>query len=124
VTAVTRASDATDFALPARVTFAEATTLARDMEAALAALPAGADTLRVQAGALAELDTAAIALLLHARRVATARGLRIAVDGASEQLRALAELYGVDALIPGADVASPGPAPSAGDGRPSPSSAT
>ncbi|MFO1326464.1 MAG: STAS domain-containing protein [Rubrivivax sp.] len=65
-----------------------------------AALAAASGTLVIDASALAELDTSAVALLLHAQRGARARGLALQVTGAPPKLRALAQLYGVSGLLP------------------------
>jgi len=84
------------FALPARVTMDSASAALRALEAAL---NSGGDALRVDASALAELDTAALALLLQARRLAAARGRGFELVGAPGKLSALAQLYGVEPLL-------------------------
>lgn len=72
-----------------------------------AAAERASGTLHIDASALAELDTAAVALLLHARRAAQARSLLLQVDGAPPKLRELARLYGVLELLPlGADAST------------------
>jgi phospholipid transport system transporter-binding protein len=81
--------------LPANVTMEQASAALRDIEAALAQ---GGD-LAVDASGMSELDTSAIALLLHARRLARARGVGFTLTGAPEKLRALAGLYGVESLL-------------------------
>ncbi|MEO7243919.1 MAG: STAS domain-containing protein, partial [Rubrivivax sp.] len=95
------------FALPARVTLEEATTVLRGLEAALEAAPPGGGALHIDAAGVVELDTAAVALLLQARRLARARGLGFTLTGAPDALRALADLYGVESLIDGAGLAGP-----------------
>jgi phospholipid transport system transporter-binding protein len=82
-------------ALPAVLTMAEAREALAQLEAGVAADPAPA----VDASALATLDTAALAVLLHLRRVATEAGKPLAVQGAPQKLADLAKLYGVDALL-------------------------
>jgi phospholipid transport system transporter-binding protein len=67
--------------------------------AALQAAPTGGGALRVDASALAEFDSAALALLLQARREAQARGRGFELHGAPPALRQLAQLYGVGALL-------------------------
>lgn len=94
--------------LPATVTLAEAATLAATLPAAVAA---GQAELRIDASALKVLDSSALALLLQARRLAQAAGRTVVVAGASPQLRQLAQLYGVDELLPLA------PAPDSGSPR-------
>jgi len=84
------------FALPAVVTMEEGARVMRGVEAALAAATGG---LRLDASALDELDTAAIALLLHAQRLARRRGIELQVDGLPTKLLDLARLYGVESLL-------------------------
>jgi len=91
-------------ALPAQATLATARALEAEADAALAA--ADAAGLRIDASALQDFDTAAIALLLHVQRAARARGLPLQLAGAPSKLRDLARLYGVEELLP--------PAPGAG----------
>jgi phospholipid transport system transporter-binding protein len=67
--------------------------------AALQAAPASGERLRVDASALTEFDSAALALLLQARRDAQARGRGFELHGAPPGLRQLAQLYGVGALL-------------------------
>lgn len=83
-------------ALPASVTMKTASQALRAVEAALGQ---GGGALRIDASALTEADTAAVALLLHARRLAQARGQDIALSGAPARLLTLAGLYGVQSLI-------------------------
>ena len=49
--------------------------------------------------AVAEVDTAAIALLLEWQRQAIARGGRLALSGVPADVVSLARLYGVDGLL-------------------------
>ena len=83
------------FALPATVTMDEAAAVLRGVERALPASGA----LRIDASALAVLDTGAIALLLQARRLATSRGLGFELAEVPDKLAALARLYGVATLL-------------------------
>lgn len=85
-------------ALPAAVTMDQAGAVLRTLEAALAAQ--GTDeALSVDASALVELDTAAIALLLQAQRLAARQGRRFELAGAPNKLIELARLYGVESLL-------------------------
>jgi phospholipid transport system transporter-binding protein len=84
--------------LPATSTLAQAPALLLQLDAALAATDGGA-TLTVDAAALQDFDSSAIALLLHGRRQAAATGRRFAVSGAPPKLRELARLYGVAELL-------------------------
>lgn len=86
------------FTLPPVTTLEQAPALMHEIDAALAT--AGGAGLQVEASALTEFDTAAIALLLHARRAAQAAGVTVHVQGAPARLRELARLYGVDELLP------------------------
>jgi|APLow6443716910_1056828.scaffolds.fasta_scaffold291767_2 phospholipid transport system transporter-binding protein len=59
----------------------------------------GQGTLAIDASALTAFDTAALALLLQARRLAQAGGRAFEVRGAPPKLTQLAQLYGVDVLL-------------------------
>ena len=84
--------------LPAVTALEQASSLLRDVDAALAS--AGSTGLQIDASALTEFDTSAIALLLHAQRAGKARGAAVSVTGAPPKLRELARLYGVEELLP------------------------
>ena len=71
-----------------------------------AALSTGSGPVRIDAGALQAFDTSAIALLLHAQRLAAAAGRTIELIGAPDKLKQLAQLYGVEGLLPKAVAAS------------------
>ncbi len=81
--------------LPATVTMGSASQALRAVEAALSA----GGPLELDASALVDVDTAAVALLLQAQRLAQARGVGFALRGAPQQLVALARLYGVESLL-------------------------
>lgn len=75
-------------------------TLTLDQAAALgAALPADGSAWAIDASALREFDTSALALLLQAKRLAQAAGRRFEVSGAPPKLQQLAQLYGVHELL-------------------------
>ena len=93
------------FALPANATLADADTLLAGLTAALAAVPAGGGTLHIDASPLLRFDTSLVALLLHARRAAQAAGGTVELVGAPPRLADLAQLYGVESLLPPAAVA-------------------
>ena len=81
--------------LPERLTMADASaTLAR-----LAPLLRAAADPVLDASALREMDTAALALLLACQRQAAGQGRRLQLTGAPPKLKQLAQLYGVDALL-------------------------
>ena len=86
------------FSLPAVASLQQAPALLHEVDAAITA--AGPDGLRLDASALAEFDTSAVALLLHAQRTALAQGKALHVVGAPPKLSELAQLYGVDGLLP------------------------
>jgi phospholipid transport system transporter-binding protein len=82
--------------LPATVTLEQATALVHGLESALSA---GEGPLTVDASALTTFDTSAVAVLLHAHRLAQAAGRAFSVTGAPDKLAQLARLYGVEALL-------------------------
>jgi phospholipid transport system transporter-binding protein len=59
----------------------------------------GPGALAIDASALTVFDTAALALLLQAKRLAQARGRAFEVRGAPPKLMQLAQLYGVRELL-------------------------
>lgn len=88
------------FRLPPEAALEQAPALLYELDAAVAA---ASGELNLDASALAEFDSSAIALLLHARRAAGARGLALRLEGVPAKLRELARLYGVEGLLPPAD---------------------
>ena len=56
----------------------------------------------VDASALSQFDSSALAILLECRRQAMAAGKNFSVQGVPGQLLQLANVYGVAALIPAA----------------------
>lgn len=82
--------------LPATATLHECAALAATLPAEIAN---GQGVLHIDARALQAVDSSTLALLLQARRLAQAAGRTVVVDGAPPKLRALAQLYGVDALL-------------------------
>jgi len=84
---------------PAVLTHAVAAGFFRSVQPRVAQMPA---EVVVDAGALRQFDSSALAVLLECRRQALAAGKAFAVRGAPERLRQLARVYGVDALIPAA----------------------
>lgn len=83
--------------LPAVLNHQLAAAFERDLKAKVQAQPAG---VVVDAGALQEFDSSALAILLACRREAGAAGKTFAVQGLPPRLRELASLYGVEALFP------------------------
>lgn len=90
--------------LPATATLDEAAALAATLPTAVAS---GSGPLHIDASALRNFDTSAIALLLQARRLAHAAGRGVEITGAPLKLAELARLYGVEELLS----LSPSPTP-------------
>ena len=88
--------------LPATLTAVEARTTLRMLAQALTAEPDSG--VLIDASALQEFDSAALAVLLECQRQAQAWGRPFAVRQAPAKLAALAKLYGVDALLLSATV--------------------
>ena len=83
--------------LPATLTALEARATLRMLSQALTAEPDGGVV--VDASALQEFDSAALAVLLDCQRQAQAWGRPFTVRQAPAKLAALAKLYGVDVLL-------------------------
>ncbi len=82
--------------LPASATLEHAAALAATLPAAVAE---GSGALRIDASALTAFDTSTIALLMQARRLASAQGRGFEVENAPAKLAELARLYGVEELL-------------------------
>ena len=82
--------------LPATATLNEAAALAATLPEAVAA---GSGVLQMDASALTAFDSATLALLLQAQRLAQAAGRDFVVVGLPPKLVELASLYGVDGLL-------------------------
>lgn len=87
-------------ALPDTLTMASATQALRGLEPALAG-NGKAPLVEVDASALRDYDSAALAVLLQLRRSAQAAGGDLCIKGAPKLLAELAQLYGVDDALPG-----------------------
>lgn len=85
-------------ALPAVLTLREATACGMRLREAVAG--AQGDQVVVDASALSQFDSAALAVLLDFRRHCASQGKTIAVAGMAPRLVALAALYGVEGLLP------------------------
>ncbi|WP_101047705.1 STAS domain-containing protein [Macromonas nakdongensis] len=87
--------------LPPRLTHAEASAyLDRCVAAARAGGMSTGVAWQLDASALADFDSSALAVLLALRRRALAAGGHLQVLGLSARLRDLAALYGVSELLP------------------------
>jgi phospholipid transport system transporter-binding protein len=88
--------------LPATLTSREARVTLRMLQQALRSEGSEGPVV-VEAGSLQHLDSAALAVLLEVQRLAVAWGRGFAIRSVPAKLAALAKLYGVDALLFGAD---------------------
>jgi phospholipid transport system transporter-binding protein len=86
-------------ALPETLTLAQAKAAVLAVEEALGQGQVETGVFMIDASGLRAFDTAAIAVLLEARRLAQAAGRGLAVRGALPALVELAGLYGVDGLL-------------------------
>lgn len=84
-------------ALPAQLTLRDAGVALRALGPAIA--QAAEATITLDAGALAQIDSAALAVLLECRRQAAARQRQFEVVNAPPRLTELARLYGVQDLL-------------------------
>lgn len=89
--------------LPDTLTLGEARATLAQLQAAMAEDP----TPVLDASGLKNLDSSAVAVLLDCQRTATAAGKRLTMAGAPAKLLELAQLYGVDALLPPAAPVAP-----------------
>lgn len=85
--------------LPAVVTHAQALQTASSLKSQVAAQAAG---VVLDASALTQFDSSALAVMLACRREAMANGKTFAVQGLPARLAQLAGLYGVAELVPAA----------------------
>jgi phospholipid transport system transporter-binding protein len=85
--------------LPATLTLVQANEVVRAIEAALGQGSVEKGAFVIDATALRGFDTAAIAVLLEARRLAQAAGRTLSVRAAPAAMVELSGLYGVDGLL-------------------------
>lgn len=84
-------------ALPAELTLKGATATLRALEPAIAANPG--PTITLDASALKQIDSSALAVLLQCRRLAEARQFGFEVVNVPCRLTELAQLYGLQDLL-------------------------
>lgn len=84
--------------LPETLTVREATATLRMLRQGLRAGPE--ELLVIDAAGLQRFDSSALAVLLECTRLAAAWGKRIEVRRLPPRLAALAEVYGVDGILP------------------------
>jgi phospholipid transport system transporter-binding protein len=87
--------------LPTKLTHDEAPACMRMLQKGLTGQGDASATV-VDASALVQFDSSALAVLLECRREASALGRGFAVKGLSPRLRELAALYGIAGLLPAA----------------------
>jgi phospholipid transport system transporter-binding protein len=90
-------------ALPAVLTHAQASPC---LERLAAGISNGPKQVVLDAQALQDFDSSALAVLLELRRACLRRGKQLHIQGAPERLMHLAALYGVRALLESGDPAS------------------
>ena len=86
--------------LPAVITHAQALTTARGLKTQLVS---AATAVVLDASALTQFDSSALAVMLACRREALAAGKTFSVHGLPARLSQLAGLYGVAELVPTAN---------------------
>ena len=87
--------DATVYQLPAQLTHAQAATVAQELGSLARTQP----SLRVDASALQQFDSSALAVLLTGLREAAKQHNALTVSGLPDKALALARVYGVQALL-------------------------
>lgn len=85
--------------LPDKLTHGEANACAHMLEQGITSQ--SGPTVVIDASALQQFDSSALAVLLACRREAQGAGRAFAVKGLPPRLRALAGLYGIGDLLPG-----------------------
>ncbi len=88
-----------DLTLPATLMHDQANACLAQWGVQLKALPASTAPVQLDASALLEFDSSALAVLLGLRREVQALGRRLQVQGMTARLRELATLYGVQDLL-------------------------
>jgi phospholipid transport system transporter-binding protein len=90
---------ATALALPATLIQAQAQSVADGLVASLLARLAQGDDAVLDASALTQFDSSALAVVLACRRAVLAQGGTLRVTGLPERAQALAKVYGVSELL-------------------------
>jgi phospholipid transport system transporter-binding protein len=85
-------------ALPAKLVLAAASESLASLSQLVDTLPSGAPAV-LDAGALVQFDTSALAVLLALRRHCAGQGRRLQTVNFPPRLAGLAKLYGVEALV-------------------------
>lgn len=94
-------NDMLNLQLPVRLTRDEVVGWVRDIEPLLKQAKASGETVAVDASALKQFDSSALAALLAVHRETQSLGVAFAgVQGMSVTLQSLAQVYGIDELLP------------------------
>ena len=86
-------------ALPAVLMQAQAQAVADGLVASLTAQLARGGEAALDASALTQFDSSALAVVLACRRAVQAKGAQLRVTGLPERAQALAKVYGLSALL-------------------------
>jgi phospholipid transport system transporter-binding protein len=89
----------TPIALPAVLTQAQAQAVADALASTLTARVASGGQAVLDASALVEFDSSALAVILACRRAVMAQGAQLRVSGLPERAQSLAKVYGLSALL-------------------------
>jgi phospholipid transport system transporter-binding protein len=89
----------TSVALPAVLMQAQAQAVATELASVLGACVSEGGEAVLDASALVQFDSSALAVILACRRAVLARGAQLRVTGLPERAQALAKVYGLSALL-------------------------
>lgn len=89
----------TSVALPAVLMQAQARAVADELASLLSACVSDGGEAVLDASALSQFDSSALAVILACRRAVLARGAQLRVTGLPERAQALAKVYGLSALL-------------------------
>ena len=89
----------TAIALPAVLLQAQAQSVANGLVASLMAQLVKGGEAKLDASALTQFDSSALAVILACRRAVLAKGAQLHVTGLPERAQALAKVYGLSALL-------------------------
>ena len=89
----------TSVSLPAVLMQAQAQVVADELASLLSACVSDGGEAVLDASALVQFDSSALAVILACRRAVLAKGARLRVTGLPERAQALAQVYGLSALL-------------------------
>jgi phospholipid transport system transporter-binding protein len=90
----------TSVVLPAVLMQAQAQAVTNELAPLLSACVSEGEEAVLDASALSQFDSSALAVILACRRAVLARGAHLRVTGLPARAQALAKVYGLSALIP------------------------